>query len=67
VSIGEKAIDGSESGDYVEIGAKYNSTTGAYELLTAGSGTTGTTTPDGVLITEDGSYLVNEDGDNISY
>lgn len=38
-----KAIDGADSGEYVEIKAKWNSTTGAYELLTAGSGGTTTT------------------------
>jgi hypothetical protein len=66
VSIVAKAIDGSDSGDYVEIGAKYNSTTGAYELLTAGSGgTTPSTDPTNSITTESGDYLTTESGDYI--
>lgn len=41
------AADGPNAGEYVAAGMKYNSTTGNYELLTAGSGTT-TTTVDGL-------------------
>jgi hypothetical protein len=42
-----EAVDGPDTGSLVYIKAGYNSTTGNYELLTAGSGTTTTVDKDG--------------------
>jgi len=58
-----QAADGPDAGSLVYVKAGYNSSTGNYELLTAGSGTT--TTTYSYLTLEDGSYLLQESGDKI--
>lgn len=56
------AEDVASPGTYVAVQGQYNSD-GYFELLTAGSGGTGTTTDD--FLMEDGSFLLLEDGDNM--
>jgi hypothetical protein len=53
-----QAIDGPLAGQPVPIKSKYNSTYSAYELLTAGSGTTTT-------VTDTTNTLLNQDGGNL--
>jgi hypothetical protein len=43
-----EAVDGPLVGQYVAVKLQYNSSTGNYELLTAGSGTTTTVDKDGL-------------------
>jgi hypothetical protein len=58
-----EAIDGPNYGEYVMVKMAYNSTTGNYELLTAGSG--GTPTTPSYLLMEDDSFLLQETGDKL--
>jgi hypothetical protein len=58
-----EAVDGPLIGQYVPVKLGYNSATGNYELLTAGSG--GTPATPYYLLLEDDSYLLQESGDKI--
>lgn len=62
-----KALDGPDQGKYVEIGARYNTTLGVYELLTAGSGGSSTPVDTNNAIYEDDNNAVFEDGNNLIY
>jgi len=65
VTLNALAVDGPNQGTYVPVKASYNSATGNYELLTAGSGTTTTPPPTGDnIIFMDGSNAVWQDGSN---
>lgn len=57
------AVDGPNMGSMVQIPAIYNSSTGNYELATAGSG--GGVVTYSYLTMEDDSYLLQETGDKI--
>jgi len=68
ITIWAIAADGPSQGSYVEIGARYNTDLEAYELLTAGSGTSSTPIDYGNYLLEDGTYnLLLENGtDNLA-
>lgn len=59
------AVDGPNAGSLVFIKAGYNSTTGNYELLTAGSGTTTPTDTTNTFLLETGSNFLLETGDEL--
>lgn len=60
-----EAVDGPSAGTIVAIKAAYNSTTGNYELLTAGSGGTTTTDSTNTVLLQDGYDLLLQTGDEL--
>lgn len=61
-----RAIDGPNSGQLICLNARYNAEIGDYELLTAGSGTTTTTTDTtNTFLLETGSNFLLETGDEL--
>ena len=60
-----EAVDGPSQGLPVFIKAAYNSSTGNYELLTAGSGSTTTTDTTSTFLLESGSNFLLESGDEL--
>lgn len=60
-----EAVDGPDSGSLVYVKAGYNSTTGNYELLTAGSGssTPSEDTTNTILLQDGGNFLLQDGGE----
>lgn len=62
--LGAECIDGPLAGQFITLKAKYNADIDDYELLTAGSGTSGTVTPATYYFTDTTGNTVTDTASN---